>query len=97
MGYVDNIIRSFGGTRPMAAAVGHPVSTVDSWRARGSIPDRHKPRVMEAGRARGLNLGPADFYPVAVPSDHPAPVSSVTDPAPGLAPGKGNEVSDDAA
>jgi hypothetical protein len=63
MSYVDHIIEAFGGVRPMAAAIGKPVSTVHSWKVRGSIPDQSKNEVLEKGIKAGITLAPADFFP----------------------------------
>jgi hypothetical protein len=71
MNYVASIIAAFGGVRPMARAINRPVSTVHSWKDRGSIPDEHKRDVLTTAQALGLNLGPADFFPadLQAPSD----------------------------
>jgi len=63
MSYVENIIVAFGGTRQMARAIEKPVSTVQSWKDRGSIPDANKPVVLAKAVSLGLTLGPADFFP----------------------------------
>lgn len=65
MPYVDLIISRFGGIRPMAAAVGVPPSTVQSWKASGVIPARRQQQVLNAARAAGIPLEPADFFPEA--------------------------------
>lgn len=43
--------------------MGKPVSTVMSWKRRGSIPDDQKPGIMRASDILGLGLTPADFFP----------------------------------
>lgn len=63
MTYVANIVDAFGGVRPLAAAIGKPVSTVMSWKVRGSIPDDQKPDVLAAAKLRNIPLEPADFFP----------------------------------
>jgi hypothetical protein len=63
MNYVSNIIKAFGGVRPAARAIKRPVSTVQSWKDRGSIPDESKGDVLAAAEALGLGLGRADFFP----------------------------------
>lgn len=63
MSYVENIVSAFGGIRPMAAKVGYAVSTVKSWKARGSIPDQHKPIILAEARASNLGLTEKDFFP----------------------------------
>ena len=63
MSYVDKIIQTFGGVRPMAAAVGRKTSTVHSWKVRGSIPDDQKSHVWDRAQEAGLPLAPEDFVP----------------------------------
>lgn len=63
MSYVSKIIDAFGGVRPMARDIGRPVSTVQSWKDRGSIPDEHKAPVLKVARAKSLGLNEADFFP----------------------------------
>lgn len=63
MTYIEKIVDAFGGVRPLAAAMARPVSTVSSWKRRGSIPDDQKPDILKASDALGLGLTPADFFP----------------------------------
>lgn len=63
MSYVAHIIERFGGIRPMACALGKPVSTVQSWKVRGSIPDQTKPEVLAKACEMNLDLRPEDFFP----------------------------------
>jgi hypothetical protein len=65
MSYVSRIIDRFGGIRPMAAVIGRPVSTVQSWKVRGSIPDQIKPDILLHAKAKGIELDPADFFPTS--------------------------------
>lgn len=67
MSYVADIVAAFGGTRPMALKIGRAVSTVDSWKARGSIPDAHKAEILKIARSEGLPLTELDFFPARVP------------------------------
>lgn len=67
MSYVTKIITAFGGVRPMARALSSPVSTIHSWKARGTIPDDHKPTVLARARQLGLPLSEADFFPITPP------------------------------
>ena len=76
MSYVTHIIDKFGGVRPMAAAIQKPVSTVQSWKVRGSIPDANKPDVLTRARELKLELRPEDFFPAksdAADDSLPAP------------------------
>jgi len=68
MSYVDHIVRTFGGVRAMARKTGFPVSTVASWRARGSIPDAAKPVVLRVANDLGGSLTHSDFFPAAEPA-----------------------------
>ncbi|MBO9453243.1 hypothetical protein J7426_23480 [Tropicibacter sp. R16_0] len=63
MTYVEKIVGRFGGVRPMAEKIGYPVSTVMSWKSRGSIPDEHKPKVLHFARENDLELTEVDFFP----------------------------------
>ena len=63
MSYVDQIVTRFGGVRALARLIGKPVSTVASWKDRGSIPDKEKPTVLGAGNSAGIALKPEDFFP----------------------------------
>lgn len=54
----------------MAAALQKPVSTVQSWKARGSIPDSNKPEVLAKAKSLGLGLRPEDFFPAEASNDH---------------------------
>jgi hypothetical protein len=62
MGYAAKIIEKFKGTRPMAATLNLPPTTVQSWKESGRIPDRHKQRVLEKARQEGIELSLADFF-----------------------------------
>ena len=46
----------------MAAALGERSGTVRMWRHRNAIPLRHFPKVVEAARARGVNITLQDLY-----------------------------------
>ncbi|WP_128515257.1 carph-isopro domain-containing protein [Tabrizicola thermarum] len=63
MSYVDVIVSKFGGLRRMALLLERPVSTVQSWKARGSIPDNAKPSVLARAKALGIDLRPEHFFP----------------------------------
>ena len=57
------IIARFGGVRPLAEALGHAhPTTVQAWKRRKVIPVRQIPAVIAAAQARGLALGPEDFF-----------------------------------
>lgn len=62
MSYVDNIISKFGGIRPLASRLDCAASTVQSWKVRGSIPDRKKAELLRVAADDGVDLSPADFF-----------------------------------
>ena len=62
MSQAEFIIEKFGGVRPMASALGAPPTTIQGWKERGFIPARRQSAVLAAARARGIELGPADFF-----------------------------------
>lgn len=62
MSYVDAIIEKMGGVRAAARALSLPPSTVNSWKARGSIPDQHKERLLLTAHEAGVRIGPEDFF-----------------------------------
>jgi len=65
MNYVDNIIASFGGIRPMAAIINKSPSTVHGWKNRGSIPDDQKRLIYDLAMTLKLPLDVHDFLPLA--------------------------------
>ncbi|WP_370739136.1 carph-isopro domain-containing protein [Pelagimonas varians] len=65
MSYVDTIVDTFGGVRPMATAIGCSPSTVMSWKVRGSIPDQHKLNVLTCAKSLGFELSEVQFFPHA--------------------------------
>ena len=75
MAYVEKICEAFGGVRPMARALRLPVSTVQSWKDRGSIPDQRKSDVMFVARQLDLSLVWSDFLPVDLVGTVATPVS----------------------
>ncbi|HBD92131.1 MAG TPA: hypothetical protein DC061_16995 [Gemmobacter sp.] len=68
MSYVAKIIAVFGGVRPMARTIGQPVSTVQSWKDRESIPDECKVEVLLCANRLGLGIVREDFFPT-LPED----------------------------
>lgn len=58
---VENIIGRFGGQTALGEAISTPQSTIAWWKKRGSIPDRHKVRILLAAAKRGITLAPSDF------------------------------------
>ena len=60
------IVQKLGGTRPLAAALRLPVSTVQSWKRAGQIPARHQEAVLRAAAALKVVLSPDEFFDPAV-------------------------------
>lgn len=62
------IIDAFGGIRPMATKLGVPVSTVQGWKQRDSIPAGRMGAVREAAAAAGITLPEpgAEFEPPVI-------------------------------
>lgn len=53
------VIEAFGGIRPMAAKLDIPVTTVQGWKERDSIPKRRWAEIRRVAEAQGLNLDAA--------------------------------------
>lgn len=51
-----SVFALFGGTRPMARAIGEPSSNVNAWKRVGRIPAEKQPLVLEVGLALGLPI-----------------------------------------
>jgi hypothetical protein len=58
---VSAIIEQFGGTSAFAGAMGVPISTAHSWKAKGYIPEWRQPKVLELALERKLDISAADF------------------------------------
>ena len=57
------IIKKFGGIRPMATALGlAPHTRVQQWYERESIPLKHAPAILNAARKRKISLRMVDFF-----------------------------------
>lgn len=65
------IIDAFGGIRPMAAKLGVPVSTVQGWKQRDTIPAGRIESIVAAGKANNVTL-PAMLAKAAVSRSHEA-------------------------
>lgn len=55
------IIRTIGGLTRTANALQIPVTTVQGWKDRGSIPQKHWPALIEAAKAEDKTIDLADF------------------------------------
>jgi hypothetical protein len=55
------VIGKIGGLTKTATALGIPVTTVQGWKDRGSIPQKHWPLLIEAAKAEGGTIELADF------------------------------------
>jgi len=69
MSYAARIIEKFKGTRPMAALLGLPPSTVQSWKDSGLIPAKHQQQVLDTAIAHGIDLNPSDFFAASTGKD----------------------------
>lgn len=59
------IIEAFGSVSKLAKALGHKnVTTVDSWKRKGRIPDWRKREIIDAAEREGIQL-PAKFVEAA--------------------------------
>ena len=66
MSPAEQVIRKFGGIRPMASALGHRnPSTVQGWKMRGTIPSKRWPEIRDAGRRLGFIVPPLEFLEAA--------------------------------
>ncbi len=52
------IIEAFGGIRPMAAKLGAPVSTVQGWKQRGTIPAGRMAEIRNVAAQHDITLPP---------------------------------------
>jgi hypothetical protein len=57
----ERVIDTFGGLTPLARALGFPVSTVQGWKERGEIPQRHWLPIMNVAKEAGISLKLEDF------------------------------------
>lgn len=62
------VIDKFGGLTKTANAIGIGVTTVQGWKARGTIPQTHWLRLIEAAEREGETIDLADFL-----CAHPSP------------------------
>ncbi|MFQ5985225.1 MAG: mitofilin family membrane protein [Alphaproteobacteria bacterium] len=79
------VVARFGGIRPMAAKLGVPVTTVQGWNERGSIPSARRRQVLAAAARHGISLGPE----LVERGPHPVPrterrTSAEPAPSPGV-------------
>ena len=79
-----SIISKFGGMSALARALGHRnPTTVQGWKQRGFIPARRQGEVMDAARAQGIDLSPAEFLAAAeVAAEAPAQPATAVSVAP---------------
>lgn len=64
---MTTLFDKFGGIRPMAAHLGEPPSTVQSWKTAGRVPASHQPRVLEKALELGLAVTAEDVvYPLGI-------------------------------
>ena len=62
---VEPLINRFGGMRPMARKVNVPVSTIQGWKKRDTIPSDRVPEIVKAAKANQISLHGYDTQTVA--------------------------------
>lgn len=78
------IIARFGGIRPMAAKLGVPVTTVQGWKERGTIPRKREADIRAAAARHGIALAGAGLEtPFGMPAGGGAPDIEAIDGTPG--------------
>lgn len=81
MNATDTIIGKFGGLTELSKALGHKhPTTVQGWKARGHIPAKQIPLVIEAGKALGIAIAHADFFMAPTQENEPANDKAAADP-----------------
>lgn len=76
------IIDRFGGIRPMSNKMRVPVTTIQGWKKRGSIPGARRAEILECARQNGIDLSDilsgkslanenADSMPITIGEDFP--------------------------
>lgn len=68
----DTVIEKFGGIRPLASKLGIAFTTVQGWKKRNSIPDRHWKRIYKLAQDEGIDIKGGG----AAPASKPAPVAA---------------------
>ncbi|MBP0440656.1 carph-isopro domain-containing protein [Tianweitania sediminis] len=59
------MIEAFGGLSQLARALGSPVSTVQGWKIRGEIPQRHWAAIIKSAADRDIVIKIEDFVLIA--------------------------------
>jgi hypothetical protein len=62
MNAAQKIISKFGGQSALASLIGKGQSTVQHWASVGTIPAKWQKQILEMARARGIDMGPSDFF-----------------------------------
>lgn len=60
------VIGKFGGLTKTATALGIPVTTVQGWKDRGTIPQKHWSPLIDAAKNEGERIDLADFITLHV-------------------------------
>lgn len=63
-GACDRLLQRFGGVRPMASKLEIPVTTVQGWKRRGTIPASRADELRAAARSHGITLDEAELTAV---------------------------------
>ena len=56
MNDIDDIIKKFGGLRPMSSKINVPVSTIQGWKKRGRIPKSRHADIQSAAQLHDIEL-----------------------------------------
>ncbi|MDE1149379.1 MAG: mitofilin family membrane protein [Azospirillaceae bacterium] len=81
---VDVIVERFGGIRPMAAKLGIPVTTVQGWKKRGTIPPNRRADLETAAARLGISLTAAELDAAMGAPEPVAPAApAIALPSPG--------------
>jgi 7-cyano-7-deazaguanine reductase len=76
----SRIIAAFGGLTALARAIRAPVSTVQGWKARGTVPDSRHGEIIAAAGNLGIALAAADFIDTPAPAHLGRPVQAAASP-----------------
>lgn len=60
-----SVFQKFGGIRPMAAKIGEPVSTVNSWHTKGRIPKWRHDSILAAAARENIDLAEGELTTIA--------------------------------
>lgn len=68
----ERVISKLGGPSAVANIRGVHVTRVFDWRRKGRIPTSHQQPLLDWARAKGVDLGPADFFDLSSNTPEPS-------------------------